>query len=126
MEQEPVCQSADSISGELSKIAALLRTDSAPAALSAAADQLDALRKLQPTEISVLRMLADVYFKLHRYEDAGKAVLLLFFEATRDAGSPEPRALDVAAFQWAAAPELDPARFPPADVTVLTKVRSRL
>jgi tetratricopeptide (TPR) repeat protein len=72
MEQEPVCQSADSISGELSKIAALLRTDSAPGPLSAAAEQLDALRKLQPTEISVLRMLADVYFKLHRYEDAEK------------------------------------------------------
>lgn len=69
MEQKGVCPPADSISGELSKIAALLRTD---AALSAAAGQLRALHKLHPTEISVLRMLADVYFKLHRYEDAEK------------------------------------------------------
>ena len=33
--------------------------------------------------------IVDVTF--HRYEDAGKAVLLLFFEATRSAGSPAPR-----------------------------------
>ncbi len=68
--------------------------------------------------------IVDVTF--HRYEDAGKAVLLLFFEATRDAGSPAPRALDVAAFKWASAGDLDPAFFPPADVAVLKKVRSRL
>jgi 8-oxo-dGTP diphosphatase len=68
--------------------------------------------------------IVDVTF--HRYEEAGKAVLLLFFEATRDAGSPDPRALDVAAFRWAPAAELDPAHFPPADMAVLAKVRSRL
>jgi 8-oxo-dGTP diphosphatase len=62
----------------------------------------------------------------HRYEEADKAVLLLFYEATLTAGSPEPKALDVAAVQWADASFLDPARFPPADVEVLDKVRARL
>ena len=68
--------------------------------------------------------IVDVAF--HHYEDAGKAVLLLFFEATRRAASPAPRALDVAAFKWATAGELDPAQFPPADVAVLKKVRRLL
>jgi 8-oxo-dGTP diphosphatase len=62
----------------------------------------------------------------HRYDDANKCVLLLFYEATRLASSPEPRALDVAAFEWAGPEGLDPARFPPADVAVLKKVRVRL
>jgi 8-oxo-dGTP diphosphatase len=62
----------------------------------------------------------------HRYEEADKAVLLLFYEAMLTAGSPEPKALDVAAVQWADASFLDPARFPPADVEVLDKVRARL
>jgi 8-oxo-dGTP diphosphatase len=62
----------------------------------------------------------------HRYEEEKKSVLLLFFEAARLAGSPEPRALDVAAFEWAAAEGLEPARFPPADVAVLSKVRQAL
>jgi 8-oxo-dGTP diphosphatase len=68
--------------------------------------------------------IVDVTF--HRYDDAQKAVLLLFFEAAKTPTSPEPRALDVAAFQWAGADSLDPSRFPPADVPVLTKVRARL
>jgi 8-oxo-dGTP diphosphatase len=68
--------------------------------------------------------VVDVTF--HRYEEAQKAVLLLFFEANRTAGSPAPRALDVAAFKWASRADLDPARFPPADVEVLGKVRERL
>jgi 8-oxo-dGTP diphosphatase len=68
--------------------------------------------------------ILDVTF--HRYAAADKAVLLLFFEAFRAAGSPAPRALDVAAFKWAEAGELDPALFPPADVAVLEKVRRSL
>jgi len=68
--------------------------------------------------------VVDVTF--HRYEEAEKAVLLLFFEANRTAGSPQPRALDVAAFKWATRADLDPAHFPPADVAVLGKVRERL
>jgi len=68
--------------------------------------------------------ILDVTF--HRYEDAGKAVLLLFFEATRRPGSPEPRPLDVAEVRWAEASSLVPEAFPPADVAILDKVRARL
>lgn len=68
--------------------------------------------------------IVDVTF--HRYDDADKAVILLFFEATRTPQSPEPQALDVAAFSWATAGELEPSRFPPADVAILRKVAARL
>jgi 8-oxo-dGTP diphosphatase len=68
--------------------------------------------------------VVDVTF--HRYEEAQKAVLLLFFEANRTASSPQPRALDVAAFKWATRADLEPACFPPADVAVLSKVREKL
>jgi 8-oxo-dGTP diphosphatase len=68
--------------------------------------------------------IVDVTF--HRYEADDKAVLLLFFEASRDAGSPEPRAIDVAAWAWASRAELDEARFPAADVPVLAKVKRLL
>ena len=68
--------------------------------------------------------ILDVTF--HRYDDVGKTVLLMFFEATRTAGSAEPRAIDVAAVKWAGSDDLDPARFPPADAEVLRKVRARL
>src|SRR5580698_8298867 len=43
--------------------------------------------------------IVDVTF--HRYDEADKSVLLLFFEASRIPASPPPRALDVAAFEWA-------------------------
>ena len=68
--------------------------------------------------------IVDVAF--HRYLEAEKAVLLLFFEAFREAGSAEPRALDVAAVRWAGPHELDAKDFPPADVAVLRKVAARL
>jgi 8-oxo-dGTP diphosphatase len=68
--------------------------------------------------------VVDVTF--HVYPEADKAVLLLFFEASRDAGSPEPEPLDVAEWQWAGPGSLDPARFPPADVEVLRKVKRML
>jgi 8-oxo-dGTP diphosphatase len=90
-------------------------------------DPRDALRRELREELGIdarAGEILDVTF--HRYEDAGKAVLLLFFEATRAAGSPEPQALDVAALRWAAQGDLDPAHFPPADVAVLAKVRARL
>jgi 8-oxo-dGTP diphosphatase len=60
----------------------------------------------------------------HRYPR--KNVLLLFYEAARAAGSPEPRALDVADVRWAALGDLRDDMFPPADVDVLRKVRARL
>lgn len=66
----------------------------------------------------------DVAF--HRYEDAGKAVLLLFYEATRTPTSPEPRALDVADLAWWGPADLVDDKFPPADVGVLAKVRALL
>ena len=90
-------------------------------------DPREALRRELAEELGIdarAGEILDVTF--HRYEEAGKAVLLLFFEATRDAGSPDPRALEVAAFRWATKADLDPAHFPPADVEVLKKVRARL
>src|SRR5271170_4894475 len=54
--------------------------------------------------------IVDVTF--HAYEDAQKAVLLMFFEAVCAPGSARPRALDVAAFAWMNAEGLDPAQFP--------------
>ncbi len=68
--------------------------------------------------------IVDVTF--HEYPDADKAVLLMFFEAARAVGSPPPQALDVAAFAWFGPDDLDPARFPPADVGVLLKAKKRL
>jgi 8-oxo-dGTP diphosphatase len=68
--------------------------------------------------------VVDVTF--HRYEEANKAVLLLFFEARRTPASPPPRAVDVAAFEWAGSEALLPERFPAADVGVLVKVRRLL
>jgi len=68
--------------------------------------------------------IVDVTF--HRYEEADKAVLLLFFEAERAPGSPDPRALDVAEVAWCGLDRLDPSTFPPADIGVLAKVTARL
>lgn len=90
-------------------------------------DPREALRRELREELAIdvsVGEIVDVTF--HRYENAEKAVLLLFFEAVRNARSPDPRAVDVAAFRWATGAELDPAAFPPADVEVLRKVRARL
>jgi 8-oxo-dGTP diphosphatase len=90
-------------------------------------DPREALRRELREELGIdttVGEIVDVTF--HRYEEADKAVLLLFFEAARTTSSPEPRALDVAAWRWAGADALDPAAFPPADVAVLHKVRARL
>jgi 8-oxo-dGTP diphosphatase len=90
-------------------------------------DPRDALRRELEEELGIqteVGEIVDVTF--HRYDDADKAVLLLFFSATRVPGSPEPRAIDVAEVKWAEATELDPAAFPPADVAVLAKVSAIL
>ena len=71
---------------------------------------------------SVVGEVLDVTF--HRYPE--RSVLLLFYETERKPGSADPRAIDVAAFRWAARHELDEASFPPADVAILRKVRARL
>lgn len=68
--------------------------------------------------------IVDVTF--HRYADADKAVLLLFFDAMRTLESSDPRPLDVADFKWATRADLEPERFPPADVAILAKIRARL
>jgi 8-oxo-dGTP diphosphatase len=60
----------------------------------------------------------------HPYPE--RSVLLLFYETERAPSSPDPRAVDVAAFRWAAGHELDEGSFPPADVAILRKVRARL
>lgn len=86
-------------------------------------DPKDALARELREEIGVdvdVGDIVDVTF--HAYET--KSVLLLFYRATRRAGSPEPRAIDVAAFDWADQTALDPAKFPPADVAVLRKVKA--
>jgi 8-oxo-dGTP diphosphatase len=90
-------------------------------------DPRDALRRELKEEVGVRAAVGEIVdVTFHAYPDADKAVLLLFFEATREATSEEPRALDVAAVRWARADELDPAEFPPADVAVLAKVKARL
>lgn len=90
-------------------------------------DPRDALRRELAEEVGIragVGEIVDVTF--HAYRDADKAVLLLFFEATREPTSEEPRAIDVAAVRWARAHELEPSEFPPADVAVLAKVKARL
>ena len=90
-------------------------------------DPRAALRRELREEVGVDARVGEVVeVAFHRYEDAGKAVLLLFFEAERVEGSAEPVALDVAAVRWAAGAELKDEEFPPADVAVLRKVRARL
>ena len=90
-------------------------------------DPREALRRELREELGIevtVGEIVDVTF--YRYEDVEKAILLLFFEAIRTPLSAAPQPIDVAAVRWAAAGELDPSAFPPADVAVLEKVRLRL
>jgi len=90
-------------------------------------DPRDALRRELAEELGIdvtVGEVVDVTF--HWYEQAGKNILLLFFDVTRVPGSPDPRAIDVAAFEWSDAAGLDPARFPAGDVAVVAKLRARL
>lgn len=95
--------------------------------VEAGEDPRAALRRELDEELGIdteVGEIVDVTF--HRYEEASKAVLLLFFRASRVVGSSEPQALDVAEVAWADATSLDPAQFPPADVAILAKVRALL
>jgi 8-oxo-dGTP diphosphatase len=90
-------------------------------------DPRAALRRELEEELGIVVRVGEIVdVTFHPYPDADKAVLLLFFRAEREADSPEPRAIDVAEFEWAGAGALDPARFPPADVAILAKVRTLL
>jgi 8-oxo-dGTP diphosphatase len=90
-------------------------------------DPRDALKRELEEELGIhtsVGEIVDVTF--HRYPEADKAVLLLFFQATRDPGSPEPTAIDVAEVAWSEASALEPSQFPPADVAILAKVTAML
>lgn len=90
-------------------------------------DPKDALVRELREELGIETVVDDILdVTFHRYEEAAKTVLLLFYRVHRTARSSEPQALDVAAFTWATRTDLDPAKFPPADVAVLTKVRALL
>jgi len=90
-------------------------------------DPREALARELAEEVGVEVTVGDVVeVTFHPYPEVGRTVLLLFFEATLTAGSPEPHAKDVADVKWATADDLDPAAFPPADGPVLAKVRARL
>jgi 8-oxo-dGTP diphosphatase len=95
--------------------------------VQAGEDPREALRRELREELGVDVTVGDIVeVTFHRYEEANKVVLLLFFAATRLAASPPPRAIDVAAFEWAGAEGLEPGRFPAADVAALKKVRAML
>jgi len=83
-------------------------------------------RELQEEVGLVVRVGEIVDVTFHRYDDANKAVLLLFYEVERTVDSPPPQVIDVAALKWASAGELQPSDFPPADVAILAKVQRRL
>jgi 8-oxo-dGTP diphosphatase len=88
-------------------------------------DPRDALCRELREEIGVEARAGDIIeVTFHRYPT--KTVLLLFYEASLDERSPEPRAIDVAGVRWARADDLRDELFPPADVAVLAKVRARL
>lgn len=95
--------------------------------VEAGEDPRDALARELEEELGIRASVGEIVdVTFHRYDDADKVVLLLFFEATRAPGSPEPRAVDVAEVGWFGPASLDPATFPPADVAVLAKVRAKL
>jgi 8-oxo-dGTP diphosphatase len=90
-------------------------------------DPRAALRRELEEELGITTRIGEIVdVTFHRYEEADKAVLLLFFEAEREASSPEPRAIDVAEVAWRGADDLDASTFPPADLAVLAKVQARL
>ena len=95
--------------------------------VEAGEDPRAALRRELEEELGIATSIGEIVdVTFHRYDDAEKAVLLLFFDAAREQGSPEPQALDVAEVAWFGDAQLDPSSFPPADVAVLAKVKAKL
>ncbi len=90
-------------------------------------DPRDALVRELDEELGICVTVGDIVeATFHRYEEAGRSVLLLFYEVSRTPGSSEPSARDVADLAWVGPEGLLPERFPPADIDVLAKVRARL
>jgi 8-oxo-dGTP diphosphatase len=88
-------------------------------------DPRRALERELEEELGIETVVGDVMeVTFHPYPE--RSVLLLFYETKRTSRSPDPRAVDVAAFRWAARDDLDEASFPPADVAILRKVRAHL
>ncbi len=95
--------------------------------VEAGEDPRGGLRRELEEELGITTRIGEIVdVAFHRYEDADKSVLLLFFEAFREEGSPEPTAIDVAEVAWRGPDGLTSAEFPPADVAVLAKVLARL
>lgn len=81
----------------------------------------EALRRELREEIGVETEIGPAFFTLtHPYP--GKTVKLRFLEARIVSG--EPRALQVAAWQWVAPADLGRFRFPPADEPLIKKLQS--
>ena len=90
-------------------------------------DPRAALQRELEEELGIRTVIGDIAeVTFHRYEDADKAVLLLFYFVRRAPGSPEPSAGDVAEVRWAEPDALAPDEVPPADVAILAKVRKIL
>jgi 8-oxo-dGTP diphosphatase len=90
-------------------------------------DPRETVRRELEEELGIRVRVSDVMeVTFHRYVEAEKSVLLMFFRAEREPTSPDPKPLDAAEVKWMGPDELDPAEFPPADVAILTKVRGLL
>lgn len=88
-------------------------------------DPRDALVRELREELGIeVEVGAPIEVTSWRYPE--KRVLLLFFEVTRKPESPEPSIIDVADLIWATRADLDRLQFPPADVDVVNRIRSRL
>ncbi|MBI2393112.1 MAG: (deoxy)nucleoside triphosphate pyrophosphohydrolase [Deltaproteobacteria bacterium] len=88
-------------------------------------DPRDALARELREEIGVeVDVGAPVEITSWRYPE--KRVLLLFFEVTRKPGSPEPTIIDVADVIWASRDDLERLQFPPADVSVVERIKQRM
>jgi 8-oxo-dGTP diphosphatase len=88
-------------------------------------DPRDALVRELREELGVEALVGDALeVTWHRYPE--HAVLLLFFETELARGSPAPEPLDVAAIKWASPKELASLEMPPADRSIVGKVKDSL
>src|SRR5689334_16897479 len=78
--------------------------------VEAGEDPRAALRRELDEELGITASVGEIVdVTFHTYADADKSVLLLFFEAAREPGSAEPRAIDVAEVGWFGPSDLDPS-----------------